>query len=99
MISDMWPSAIVTRRKPWRANWRRTISTIGVVPTGMTGLGSTNVYGARRRPLPPARITTRPGAGCVLMRSDVVTVGLERILVLRHVGNDPLEAVVQRNRR
>ena len=47
----------VTRPKPWRASWRRTISRIGMSPIGTSGFGNDDVNGRSRVPSPPARTT------------------------------------------
>src|ERR1700737_2694064 len=49
--------ANVTTSYPALANFRITISTIGVSTSGTRGFGRVNVYGRRRVPRPPARIT------------------------------------------
>src|SRR2546421_9575737 len=46
------------RLNPWLPSWRSRISRIGYSPTGISGLGNDVVYGFRRVPFPPARITT-----------------------------------------
>ncbi len=46
--------------EPMRAcSWRTTMSSTGRSPIGISGLGRTVVYGRRRVPSPPARITAR----------------------------------------
>src|SRR4051812_6864171 len=47
------------REKPVRASWRTITSRIGYSPIGISGFGSTTVYGLRRVPFPPARMTAR----------------------------------------
>ena len=42
---------------PCRTSWSTTISRIARSPTGMSGLGRIEVYGASRVPRPPARMT------------------------------------------
>src|ERR671913_298554 len=53
-----WPMARSTVRKPARASCCRTISRIEhSSPNGTSGFGNEVVYGRRRTPLPPARMT------------------------------------------
>src|SRR6266571_7006121 len=51
----------IRRRTPRRLIPRRTSSSTGFPHTGINGLGNTVVYGAKRVPSPPARMTARVG--------------------------------------
>ena len=59
MRPPRWPTQRSARVKPAAWSWWRINSRIGRSPTGTSGLGRTVVYGLRRVPLPPARITAR----------------------------------------
>ena len=60
--------------EPVRRSWRTTMSSTGRSPTGISGLGSTVVYGWRRVPSPPARTTARrEAAGRCMGRQAYVT--------------------------
>ena len=60
----MWPT-------PAAASWWTTMSRIARSPTGSSGFGSTVVYGSRREPRPPARMTARStGKAAILDRDD-----------------------------
>src|SRR3954452_16620182 len=60
----MWPT-------PAAASWWTTMSRIARSPTGSSGFGSTVVYGSRREPRPPARMTARStGKAAILVVDD-----------------------------
>src|SRR5438132_14361736 len=59
MMSAWWLTACVRRLNPCEHNWRTMISSIGLSPTGTSGLGNATVYGLSRVPRPPAKITAR----------------------------------------
>src|SRR4051794_41516271 len=89
------PARCPTARVAWstseRARRRRRNSAIGMSPIGMSGFGNTVVYGARRVPRPPARITART--------SDRVLVWPEEIEVLGDPLDRPLQPFVERDLR
>src|SRR6476619_5528592 len=58
MIWPRWPMASVTEVKPCARSCRRTISRMDISPPiGTSGFGIEVVYGRRRTPCPPARMT------------------------------------------
>src|SRR5438128_101748 len=74
----------MTSVTPARLSWRRMISRIGSSPTGINGLGITVVYGRRRVPLPPARMTA-----CMARRLPRVQLRLEQ----PEVGLDEIDGL------
>ena len=79
--------AIVTRSNPDARSWRMTMSRIGRSPTGISGLGSTVVYGRRRVPCPPARMIARRGMPVrVWQRRGSVRFAPVRVLMIEQGG-------------
>src|SRR2546423_12596359 len=60
---ERWPTHSMMSRKPCSPSCPRRISRIARSPIGMSGFGRTEVYGARRVPRPPARITALVRSG------------------------------------
>src|SRR3977135_3453962 len=85
---------MTTSSNPARFSCFRTISRIGVSTIGISGLGSTVVYGARRLPLPPARIT----AFIAHRASDEVLRGIELEPFLGEPLDRALEALFASSR-